>query len=195
MQDEPDRQSDEQPDGQPERPPERPPGRHGRSDGAERTAPYLAATRYVAALPVAVLALAALGAFVYAVALFVDSTRRIVDHPFPIGRNIGYFVVVIDILLVGATLLIAAFGFYELFVARPDDDAHQTPLLPRWLVMRDLNDLKVRVISMIVLVASVSFVDKVVDFEGGRDVLYLGVAIAAVVVALTLFIRLGAREH
>ena len=173
-----------------------------------RIAPYVTATRYVAALPVVLLVLAALGAFVYGAALFVDETRRIVDHPFPIGRNVGYFVVLIDILLVGATLLIAAFGFYELFVVRRSADEESNDprnegggevtgdsLLPHWLVMRDLNDLKVRVVSMLVLIAGVTFVDEVVDFRSGRDVMYLGVGIATVIVALTAFARFGAKEH
>jgi hypothetical protein len=89
-------------------------------------------SRFIMAVPVVLLFLASVGAFVYAIALFVDSTRRIVDHPFPIGKNVGYFVVLIDILLVGATLLIAAFGFYELFVARDHPRPGHT-LLPGWL--------------------------------------------------------------
>ena len=150
--------------------------------------------RYIMVLPVVLLLLASLGAFVYGVALFIDSTRRIVDHPSPIGKNVGLFVVLIDIFLVGATLLIAALGFYELFVERDVPRQNHT-LLPGWLVMRDLNDLKVRVVSMLVLVSAVSFVDVVVDFQGGRDVLYLGSGVALIIVALTVFIRFGARDR
>ena len=151
-------------------------------------------SRYLMVLPVALLLVASLGTFVYGAALIVDSARRIVDHPFPVGRNIGLFVVLIDTFLVGATLLIAAFGFYELFVARRTDGDRPTPL-PGWLVMNDLNDLKVRVASMIVLVSAVSFADVVVDFQGGRDVLYLGVGVALVITALTLFMRFGAHDR
>jgi hypothetical protein len=49
------------------------------------------------------------------------------------------------------------------------------------------------VIAMIVLVVSVSFVEVVVDTPSGRQVLDLGAGIAAVVVALTVFLRLGGR--
>lgn len=151
-------------------------------------------SRFIMVVPVAFLLAAALGAFVYGAVLFVDSTRKIVDHSFPVSRNVGYFIVVIDIFLVGATLLIAAFGFYELFISRADGQGRQS-LLPEWLVMNDLNDLKMRVISMIVLVSAVSFVDGVVDFQGGRDILYLGSAVALVIVALTVFVRFGAKDH
>lgn len=146
------------------------------------------------AVPVAMLLLAALGTFVYGVAVFVDSTRQIVDHPFPIHKNIGLFVVLIDLFLVGATLLIAGVGLYELFVSPEGDEEHRR-LFPSWLVMRDLNDLKARVLSMIVLVTAVSFTDTVVDFQSGKDVLYLGAGVAMFIVALTIFLRFGTRDR
>jgi uncharacterized membrane protein YqhA len=56
--------------------------------------------------------------------------------------------------------------------------------------MRDLNDLKGRVIAMIVLVVSVSFAEVVVDAPSGKSALDLGAGIALVVLALTIFLRL-----
>jgi hypothetical protein len=58
--------------------------------------------------------------------------------------------------------------------------------LPEWLKMHDLNDLKARVISMIILVAAVSFVDAVVEAKGALSTLYLGAAVAVVIAALTV---------
>lgn len=146
------------------------------------------------AVPVALLLLASIGAFVYGVVLFVDSTRRIAQHPFPVGRNVGFFLLLVDILLVGATLLIASLGFYELFLS--DRAQKEGPkLLPPWLVMNDLNDLKARVVSMIVLVSAVTFVDVVVDFQTGKDVLYLGTGIAVMILALTIFTKVTERGH
>jgi uncharacterized protein (TIGR00645 family) len=153
----------------------------------------LEASRYAIAIPVAVLLLAALGAFVYGVVFFIDATRKIVNNPFPIAKNIGLFVVLIDLFLVGATLMIAGVGLYELFVS-PEREEHRTRILPTWLVMRDLNDLKGRVISMIVLVSAVSFTDSVVNFQTGRDVLNLGAGVALMILALTIFVRFGAKD-
>jgi len=91
---------------------------------------------------------------------------------------------------VGATLMIAAFGLYDLFITRID--AGSRPLrLPAWLEMHDLNDLKARVISMIILVAAVTFVDVVVESKSGLNTLYLGAAVALVIAALTAFLRFG----
>jgi len=62
--------------------------------------------------------------------------------------------------------------------------------MPAWLEMRDLNDLKGRVIAMIVLVLAVSFVELAVDEDNGLRVLELGGGIAVVILALTAFLRL-----
>ena len=64
-------------------------------------------------------------------------------------------------------------------------------LLSAWLRMNDLNDLKARVISMIILVAAVSFVDAVIESRDGLDTLYVGAGIALVIAALTWFLHFG----
>ncbi|HXR68952.1 MAG TPA: YqhA family protein, partial [Dermatophilaceae bacterium] len=97
----------------------------------------------------------------------------------------------IDLFLIGATMLISAVGFYELFIQEIRQGS-ATPV-PTWLQMADLNDLKGRVIAMVVLVASVSFVEVVVDAPSGRQALQLGIGIASVIVALSLFLYLGSR--
>jgi uncharacterized membrane protein YqhA len=163
------------------------PGRR-RVSGDEK---ILAASLRLIYIPVIVLLLAGLGAFVYGAVVFVDSLRQIVDNPYPVGHQIGLFLLDIDLFLIGATLLISAVGLFELFV-REIDLQEGTPI-PTWLQMRDLNDLKARVIAMIVLVLGVSFVEVVVDGPSGRHALELGTGIAVVIVALTVFVRLGGR--
>jgi uncharacterized membrane protein YqhA len=138
-----------------------------------------------------VLLLAGLGAFAYGTFLFVHSVRVIVDHPYPVGHHVGLFLLDIDLFLIGATMLISAVGFYELFIQEIRQGS-ATPV-PTWLQMADLNDLKGRVIAMVVLVASVSFVEVVVDAPSGRQALQLGIGIASVIVALSLFLYLGSR--
>ena len=140
-------------------------------------------------IPVVVLLLASLGGFVYGAVVFVQSLRDVVRHPIPVGNKIGLFLLVVDLFLVGATLLIAAVGLYELFISRIESGSARR--MPEWLEMHDLNDLKARVIAMIVLVASVSFAQAVVDFDSGREILELGGGIGIVVGALTIFVRFG----
>jgi uncharacterized membrane protein YqhA len=160
--------------------------------GSPRAPAYeraLAGSLRLAIIPVVVLLLAAVGAFVYATTVFVHSVRGIVDHPFPVGHQIGLFLLDIDLFFIGATLLIAAVGFYELFIREIHFTARTN--LPAWLEMRDLSDLKGRVIGMIVLVLSVAYAEVVVDAPSGQTALELGAGIAAVVVALTVFLRLS----
>jgi len=102
----------------------------------------LVGSLWLAYIPVAFLLLAALGAFVYGVAVFINAFSGILHHPFPVGHHIGLFLLDFDLFLIGATALISAIGFYELFIA--DIDRRQAGLLPRWLAMNDLNELKAR---------------------------------------------------
>lgn len=150
----------------------------------------LALSRGLVVIPVVVLVFSALGAFAYGTDVFVNSVGDIIEHPLPVGNKIGLFLLVIDLFLIGATLLIAGIGLYELFISRVDVGGGD-PRMPAWLEMRDLNDLKARVIAMIVLVAAVSFVEVVVDLRGGSQVLEVGAGVALVIAALTAFLRLS----
>jgi uncharacterized membrane protein YqhA len=140
----------------------------------------------LALIPVAFLILAGLGAFAYGIAVFVDGLRSVSDHPFPVGHQVGLFLLDVDLFLIGATLLISAIGFYELFIREIPREGNA---MPAWLTMRDLNDLKGRVASMIVLVLAVSFAEVAVDYSDGLQTLELGGASALVIVALTVFVR------
>jgi uncharacterized membrane protein YqhA len=148
----------------------------------------LAASLRLAIIPVAFLVLAALGAFVYGGAVFVRSAIQVSRHPFPVGHHVGLFLLDIDLFLIGATLLISAVGFYELFIREIRVDG--VARMPGWLVMRDLNDLKGRVIAMIVMILAVSFVELAVQSHNGLEVLELGGGVAVVIIALTVFLRL-----
>ena len=142
-------------------------------------------------VPVVVLVLAAVSSFALGTEVFIRSVTSFVEESHLTSHNLGFLLLLTDLFLVGATLMIAAFGFYDLFVTRIDA-GHQSLRLPGWLRMHDLNDLKARVISMIILVAAVTFVDVVVESKGGDvDTLYLGAAVALVIAALTAFLYFG----
>ena len=83
---------------------------------------------------------------------------------------------VIDTYLVGTVVLILAIGLVELFV---------TPLrLPEWLVIRDLGDLKGKLIDVIQLVAAIKFLEKLVLSEEPLDTLWYALAVSSVILAL-----------
>ncbi len=165
--------------------PQRPPGNRLQRD-FERG---LSLAQLTVVLPVIVLLLSGIGAFVYATVYAVHTVADIARHPFA-EHNLRLFIIEIDVFLIGATLIIAAFGLYELFVSRIEPDGRGRPL-PAWLEMNDLDDLKARVISMIILVTAVTFTDELLDFTHTLDILYLGVGVAIVIGALTVYLRYG----
>jgi uncharacterized membrane protein YqhA len=165
----------------------------GRSSFEDHFQRLLSGSRALVMIPVAVLVATALGAFAYGAYYFGRSVRDVIEHPAPAAANIAGSLTVIDLFLIGATMLIAAIGFYELFINRVHSPG--TRPLPPWLLMRDLNDLKAPVIAMIVLVAAVSFIEVLVDFRSGREVLELGAGVALVIAALTRFLRFGSQKR
>jgi uncharacterized membrane protein YqhA len=151
----------------------------------------LSLSRIVVVVPVIILILSAFSSFAYGTDVFIRSIGRVVDDPELTSHNLGFLLLLTDLFLVGATLMIAGFGFYDLFITRMDDGGSRSLRLPAWLRMHDLNDLKARVISMIILVAAVTFADVAVETEGGLNTFYLGAAVALVTAALTAFLRFG----
>ncbi len=158
-------------------------------DALER---LLGSARWVAVVPVVVLLASTVVAFVYAAYVAARTAHDVMTHALPAAPNVSDFLVVIDLFLVGATTLIAALGFYELFINAGDG---RGLVLPRWLEMRDLDDLKTRVVSMVVLVVAVTFVEVLVGLGRASEVLEVGVGAGAVIVALAIYVRLGDRSR
>ena len=156
------------------------------ANGAERT---LTVSLWLALLPVAFLLVSALASFVYAVTVLFNTVGQVAAHPFPAGHHIGALLLEFDLFLIGATALISAIGFYELFIG--DIRVQGRDVLPGWLAMHDLNDLKSRVVSMIVLVLAVTFAEEAVASPKPLDLLEFGGGITAVIIALAVFLRWG----
>jgi len=93
---------------------------------------------------------------------------------------------IVDLFLLGTVFYIVALGLYELFI----DD---TIDLPAWLEIHNLDDLKHKLVGVVVVVLAVLFLGQVVSWDGERDLLGFGAAIALVIAALTWF--LSAKGH
>lgn len=156
------------------------------ADGVERT---LIGSLWLALIPVTFLLLSALASFVYAVVVLFNTVDQVGRHPFPAAHHIGSLLLEVDLFLIGATALISAIGFYELFIGDIRRDGED--VLPGWLAMHDLNELKSRVVSMVVLVLAVTFVEQLVGSSGGLQILEVGGAVAVVILGLTAFQRWG----
>ncbi len=88
-----------------------------------------------------------------------------------------------DLFLLAAALYVIAIGLYELFI----DD--RIPLLPAWLVITDIDDLKYKLISVIIAVLAVTFLGQVISWDGERNLQPFGIATGVVVAALTYFLN------
>ena len=68
---------------------------------------------------------------------------------------------------------------------------------PHWLKIRDLSDLKEKLIAAAVVVIVITFLKHIVMWENPLETLYFGGAIAIVIAAITLFSKLvvGSESH
>lgn len=86
----------------------------------------------------------------------------------------------VDAILLGTVLLVIGYGLYELFV--------DTRLeVPAWLQVRDLDDLKSKLIGVVVAIIAVVFVGVFVDANRASDVVSYGLGAGALVAGLALF--------
>lgn len=93
------------------------------------------------------------------------------------------FIEIVDLFLLSTVLYIIALGLYELFI---DDNV----AVPDWLTIHDLDDLKEKLIGVIIVVLGVLFLGQVITWDSERDLLNFGAAIALVVAALAYFLSL-----
>jgi uncharacterized membrane protein YqhA len=86
----------------------------------------------------------------------------------------------VDAILLGTVLLVIGYGLYELFV-----DPELT--VPDWLQVRDLDDLKSKLIGVVVAIIAVVFVGVFVDANRADEVLAYGIGAGALVAGLAVF--------
>jgi uncharacterized membrane protein YqhA len=145
------------------------------------------------------IAAAVLGSFVSAVMLILAGFVAVVEIAFEKlsdpatdaqeAKQLAVdFIELTDVFLLGTILYIVALGLYELFI---DPDLP----MPRWLLIRDLDDLKERLIGVIIVLLGVTFLGSAVTWNGDRDILYYGAAIGVVILALTLMLWVSALRH
>jgi len=92
-----------------------------------------------------------------------------------------------DAFLLGCVLIIVALGLYQLFI-------NADMALPQWLRVTTLDALKAKLMGAVVMLLGVSFVGVVVESEN-TDLLRLGLSIAVVIAALSLFLKVTHMEN
>lgn len=93
---------------------------------------------------------------------------------------------IVDNFLVALVLIVLSFGFYQLMIAP------NLPL-PDWLRIRTPAEMEMKLIGVIITVAAVSGLVQIVNWKGGTDLLAFGLSVAALIVALGVYVGLHAR--
>lgn len=137
-------------------------------------------TRYLVAAPIVGLFVAAIVLTIVAVVDVVNITMEVAFHHLSLQQTVVAFIEVADVFLLSVVLYIMSLGLYELFI-----DSHLP--LPEWLVIRSLEDLKEKLIGVVVVVLAIFFLGRVIESENPIELLYMGVGIAAVIAALAYF--------
>jgi len=140
----------------------------------------LGLTRYAVVIPalasiLGALLLMAQGSFAMVLAV-IDS----IESQYGLKETIVEVLTAIDAILLGTVLLVIGYGLYELFIDTDID-------VPMWLRVEDLDDLKSKLIGVVVAIIAVVYVGVFVDSNRADDVIAYGVGAGALVAGLALF--------
>ena len=150
-------------------------------DKTLRLAKVVGWTRYLVLAPVFGLFLSAVVLTGLAVVDLFGITVGVFGGSLELKKSLVAFIELADVFLLAVVLYIMSLGLYELFI----DD--RLPL-PAWLEIHTLEDLKEKLVGVVVVVLAVFFLGNVIESRQPLDVLMLGGGIAAVIFALTYFI-------
>ncbi len=140
----------------------------------------MSVTRYAVFVPalasiVGALLLMAQGSYAMVMAV-VDA----VTESYGLKATIVEVLTAVDAILLGTVLLVIGYGLYELFIDAELD-------VPLWLRVNNLDDLKSKLIGVVVAIIAVVFVGVFVDSNRTEDVIAYGVGAGALVAGLAIF--------
>ena len=139
-------------------------------------------TRFVATVPATGLLIASVVMGIGTVVTLVITAYEFVIGDISLHELTIEYVEYADAFLLAVALYILSIGLLSLFVS------DKIPL-PSWLEIHDFDDLKELLCGIIIVMIGVSFLGHVLKDSQGIDALWLGLGSAAMVAALSLFMR------
>ena len=137
-------------------------------------------TRYIVVLP-------SLGALFGGLILIIiglwdmgAAAIKLVQPNVDLKESVVSVLAAVDTLLLATVLLVIGYGLYELFV---DEDLQ----LPAWLQIHSLDDLKGKLIGVVVAVIAVVFLGELVEGSDAEATMMIGIGAGALVLALAAF--------
>jgi uncharacterized membrane protein YqhA len=85
-----------------------------------------------------------------------------------------------DIFLVATVFYIVSLGFYEIFIAKAP--------LPGWLKICTLDDLKAKLLGMVIIALAVLLLGDALTWDGQSDFLAFGLAISSGIGAIAFYL-------
>ena len=140
----------------------------------------LGLTRYVVFVPAIASIIGALLLMAQGSLAMVMAVIDTISNGYGLKETIVEVLTAVDAILLGTVLLVIGYGLYELFI---DADLE----VPQWLRVYDLDDLKSKLIGVVVAIIAVVFVGVFVDSNRASDVISYGVGAGALVVGLAIF--------
>lgn len=155
------------------------------AEGRKQQGPFVIGgfvVRIAMLVPVIALSIASVALIVYGAL----ETRHLLTalfggHPVTRDEAILLAIEIVDLFLLATVVQVVSLGLYQLYF-------RQDLQLPRWLKIETLDDLKSKLVGVTITVLAVYFLGRAVVWETGVDILYLGGAVALVIVALTYFL-------
>jgi uncharacterized membrane protein YqhA len=144
-------------------------------------------------LPVIGCLLGSFALIVYELIVIVTALAGVLNQPVINAKSAKLFSVGliegVDIFLIAIAIYIIGVGLYALFI---DENVDR----PKWLKLRDLEDLKANLVSVVIAVLAVLFLREAIAWDGSQSLLILGASIAAVIASLSLFLlKAGKPPH
>ena len=92
-----------------------------------------------------------------------------------------------DLLLVAMALLLMSFGMQALFIGQVEN-------IPEWLHIRSFDDLKQKLMGVVIVALAVNFFSVALEWKGGSDILVYGAALSTVMLVLSFYSWILARH-
>ena len=137
-----------------------------------------------------VILLAVVSTFLASVATFIWGTVRMITNVVSLiaglithegGHSGVQMIASLDSLLLAIVLYIFSVAIYELFFGKIN--------VPDWLVIENLDGLKEKLASVIILILAVTFLEHLVEWKDAKETLMFGISIAAVLIALVFYMH------
>jgi uncharacterized membrane protein YqhA len=141
-------------------------------------------SKWLFALTVIGSALIAVVLFVYGfllslIAVYYGITSFSLDMSIIKGQ-LAVAIQIIDIFLVATVFYLISLGFYELFIAKAP--------LPGWVQIRNLDDLKTKLLGLTVIALAVIFLGYALTLKEGTGIFEFGAAVALMIAAISAYL-------